>query len=277
MNSTISTRYVPVAGGRIAFDDSADGATTAATGHPVVLLPGMLDKRASYRHLRPLLTAAGHRVITMDLRGLGESSTGFTDHSPAAIAGDVLALLDHLGIERAVLVGNSYTGATVVKVAGDRPERVAGIVLIDAFVENLPPNAFQRALVRTLGSAVLHFPALWGAAQKLYFPTARPADFDAYRAGLVAMLREPGRREAVRGYVGGDSAPVGWTAAVRCPALVLMGAKDPDFPKPELVADRQAAALKARRVMIDGAGHYPMAEFPQATADALLPFLDEVA
>ncbi|MEV4615164.1 alpha/beta hydrolase [Kitasatospora sp. NPDC049258] len=272
-----STRYVTVPGGRIAFDDSATGTAAQPAGHPVVLLPGMLDKRAAYRYLRPLLTAAGHRVITMDLRGLGESSTGFTDHSPAAIAEDVLALLDHLGIDRAVLVGNSYTGASVVKAAGDRPERVAGIVLIDAFVENLPPNAFQKLLVKTLGSAVVHFPALWGAAQKLYFPTARPADFDAYRAALVAMLREPARRAAVRGYVAGDSAPVGWTAAVGCPALVVMGAKDPDFPKPERVADRQAAALKARKVMIDGGGHYPMAEFPQATADALLPFLAEVA
>ncbi|WP_371498514.1 alpha/beta hydrolase [Kitasatospora sp. NBC_00374] len=271
MTST-STRYVDVPGGRIAFDDSATGA-----GLPVVLLPGMLDKRTAYRQLVPLLTAAGHRVITMDLRGLGESSTGFTDHSPAAIAEDVLALLDHLGIERAVLVGNSYTGATVVRLAGDRPERVAGIALIDAFIENLPPNAFQKALVKTLGAAVVRFPALWGAAQRLYFPTARPADFDQYRAGLVAMLREPGRRAAVRGYVAGDSAPVGWSSAVRCPALVIMGGKDPDFPKPEVVADRQAAALKARKVMIDGGGHYPMAGFPQATADALLPFLDEVA
>lgn len=62
-----------------------------------------------------------------------------------------------------------------------------------------------------------------------------------------------------------------------CPALVLMGSKDPDFPRPELVADRQAAALRARKVMIEGAGHYPMADHPQATADALLPFLAELA
>ncbi|WP_033825415.1 alpha/beta fold hydrolase [Kitasatospora sp. MBT63] len=282
MNTTV-TQYVTVPGGRIAFDDSAAGPTTGTTAGtaagsvPVVLLPGMLDRRTTYRHLVPLLTAAGHRVITMDLRGLGDSSTGFTDHSPAAIATDVVALLDHLGIGRAVLAGNSYTGATVVKVAGDRPELVAGIVLIDAFIENLPPNAFQKALVKTLGAALVHFPALWGAAQKLYFPTERPADFDAYRAGLVAMLREPGRKAATRGYVSGDSAPVGWTAAVTCPALVLMGTKDVDFPDPELVADRQAAALKGRKVMIDGGGHYPMAGFPQATADALLPFLHEVA
>ncbi|MFJ2863047.1 alpha/beta fold hydrolase [Kitasatospora sp. NPDC087314] len=275
MNATSapSTQYVDVPGGRIAYDDTRHG-----DGTPVVLLPGMLDTRAAYRHLHPLLTAAGHRVVTMDLRGFGASSIVWDDYSPAAIATDVLALLDHLGIERAVLVGNSYTGATVVKVAGDAPDRVAGITLLDAFIENPPPNALMRGVVRAMGAALVHWPAFWGLYhRKLAFPGAKPADFDAYVDGLVAALRTPGRKTATRGQVAGDSAPVGWTEAVRCPALVVMGSKDPDFPKPEVVADRQAAALGARKVMIEGSGHYPMADNPQATADALLSFLAELA
>ncbi|MGW4894321.1 alpha/beta fold hydrolase [Kitasatospora sp. NPDC004240] len=267
--ATPATRHLDLPGGRLAFDDTEHG-----EGLPVVLLPGMLDSRAAYRHLHPLLVAAGRRVITMDLRGFGESSIVWDDYSPAAIAGDVLALLDHLGIERAVLAGSSYTGASVVRAAGDAPERVAGIVLLDAFIENLPPNLAQRTLVRALGALVERAPAFWGFyLRKMAFPGPRPADLDAYVAGLVAALRTPGRRTATRGYTHGNSAPEGWTAAVRCPALVIMGSKDPDFPKPELVADRQAAALNARKVMIEGAGHYPMADSPQATADALLPFL----
>lgn len=270
-STTTPTRFFDVPGGRIAFDDAP------GEGLPVVLLPGMLDLRAAYRHLVPLLTAAGHRVITMDLRGMGESSAEFVDYSPAAIAADLLALLDHLGIERAVLAGSSYTGATVVKAAGLAPERAAGVVLIDAFIENLPLNAFQKALFGVVGPVVKAFPGVWGTLQKFYFPTERPADFDAYRAGLSAMLREPHRKVALAGYLSGDSAPVGWSAAVRCPALVLMGTEDPDFPDPELVADRQAAALNGRKVMIEGGGHYPMAGHPQAVAAALLPFLAEVA
>ncbi|MEU9079022.1 alpha/beta hydrolase [Kitasatospora sp. NPDC048538] len=275
MNATsaTSTQYLDVPGGRIAYDDTRQG-----DGAPVVLLPGMLDTRAAYRHLHPLLTAAGHRVITMDLRGFGESSIVWDDYSPAAIATDVLALLNHLGIERAVLVGNSYTGATVVKVAGDAPQRVAGIALIDAFVENPPANALMRGVVRAMGALIVHWPAFWGFYhRKLAFPGARPADFDAYVDGLVAAMRTPGRRTATRGHVSGDSAPIGWTAAVRCPALVVMGGKDPDFPDPEAVADRQTAALGARKVMIEGSGHYPMADAPEATAGALLPFLAELA
>ncbi|WP_405018755.1 alpha/beta hydrolase [Kitasatospora sp. NBC_00070] len=272
MTQTFTTQYLDVPGGRLAYDDTA-----TETGLPVVLLPGMLDSRTVYRHLRPLLTAAGHRVVTLDLRGFGESSIAWSDYSPAAIAEDTLALLDHLGIERAALVGNSYTGATVLRAAGLAPERVAGIALVDAFVENLPPTALQRALLKVLGLALVHVPAVWGGYLGKAYPTAKPADFAEYRSAAVAALRTPGRKQATRGYVTGDSAPTGWAAGLRCPALVLMGSQDPDFPDPAAVADRQAVALKARKVMIDGAGHYPMAEFPQATADALLPFLDEVA
>ncbi|MER5867452.1 alpha/beta hydrolase [Kitasatospora sp. NPDC002040] len=272
MTQTFTTQYLDLPAGRLAYDDTA-----TETGLPVVLLPGMLDSRVVYRHLRPLLTAAGHRVITLDLRGFGESSIAWDDYSPAAITEDTLALLDHLGIERAALVGNSYTGATVVRAAGLAPERVAGIALIDAFIENLPPTAVQRALFKVLGSALVHFPAVWGTYLGKAYPTARPADFEEYRTAAVAALRTPGRKAATRAYATGDSAPTGWSAEVRCPALVLMGEKDPDFPDPAAVADRQTAALKARKVMIDGAGHYPMAEFPQATADALIPFLHEVA
>ncbi|MFG3050862.1 alpha/beta fold hydrolase [Kitasatospora sp. NPDC048239] len=271
-SSTPTTQFLDVPGGRLAYDDTVQG-----DGAPVVLLPGMLDSRTAYRHLHPLLTAAGRRVITMDLRGFGESSITWDDYSPAAIATDVIALLDHLGIERAVLAGNSYSGASVVKVAGDAPGRVAGIVLLDAFIENLPPNALQRAAFGVMGALLVHSPAFWGLYhRKMAYPGARPADFDAYVDGLVAAMRTPGRKAATRGYVRGDSAPTGWSAAVQCPALVVMGSKDPDFPKPELVADRQAAALHARKVMIEGAGHYPMADQPQATADALLPFLAEL-
>ncbi|GAA1388370.1 alpha/beta hydrolase [Kitasatospora putterlickiae] len=274
MNGTVApvTRHLDLPGGRIAFDDTGHG-----TGAPVVLLPGMLDSRAAYRHLRPLLTAAGRRVITMDLRGFGESSIRWDDYSPAAIAGDVLALLDHLGIERAVLAGNSYTGASVVRAAGGAPERVAGIVLLDAFVENVPPGALQRLAVGAMGALLVRSPAFWGLYQRrMAYPGPRPADHEEYVTGLVDAMRTPGRRTATRGYVRGDSAPAGWTAAVRCPALVVMGSKDPDFPKPELVADRQAAALNARKVMIEGAGHYPMADHPRATADALLAFLADL-
>ncbi|MFE0459718.1 alpha/beta fold hydrolase [Kitasatospora sp. NPDC058965] len=267
------TQYLQLPGGTIAFDDTVEG-----TGHPVLLLPGMLDSRASYRHLRPLLVAAGRRVITMDLRGFGESSIDWDDYSPAAAAHDALALLDHLGVEQAVLAGNSYTGASIVKAAALAPERVAGLVLIDAFVENVPPTVLGLAMLRLLGAALLASPKVWGYyLNKMAYPGGATEEIAAYNAGLVAALRTPGRKRATRGQVGGNAAPEGWCEGVEVPTLVLMGSKDPDFPDPELVADRQVKALNGRKVMIQGAGHYPHAQSPQAVADAVLPFLTEVA
>jgi pimeloyl-ACP methyl ester carboxylesterase len=278
MNATSTaapqTQYLHVAGGTLAYDDLPG----TGTGAPVLLLPGMLSTRELFRHLRPLLNAAGHRVITMDLRGWGESSIDWDDYSPASAATDALALLDHLGIDKAVLVGHSYCGASVVRIAADAPERVAGIVLLNAFIENLPKTIVDRTMLLTLGSTLVAFPKVWGYyLNKMAYPGALTEETRAYNKGLVADLRTPGRRKATRGHVYGDSAPVGWSEGVHVPTLVVMGSKDPDFPKPEVVADRQVAALGGRKVMIDGAGHYPMAEFPQVTADALLPFLNEVA
>ncbi|MDH6122056.1 pimeloyl-ACP methyl ester carboxylesterase [Kitasatospora sp. GAS204A] len=270
--STPRTQYLQLPGGTIAFDD------TAGDGTPVLLLPGMLDSRREYRHLHPLLAAAGHRVITMDLRGFGESSIAWDDYTPAAIAEDAVALLDHLGIAKAVVVGHSYTGASVVKVATLVPEKVAGVVLLDAFIEQPPANVLMRGLVRVFGAALIAFPRFWGYyLNKVAMPTRKPADHAEHVAALVADLRTPGRRQATRGYALGDSAPTGWTVGFHSPALVVMGSKDPDFLNPLRVADRQATALNARKVIIDGAGHYPMSDSPQATADALLPFLAEVA
>jgi pimeloyl-ACP methyl ester carboxylesterase len=67
-------------------------------------------------------------------------------------------------------------------------------------------------------------------------------------------------------------------ANVRCPALVVMGRDDPDFPGPEAEAAAIVGLLPAglgRYEMIDNAGHYPHAEYPQQVADAIVSFLAE--
>ena len=70
----------------------------------VICLPSLGDLRAEYRLLRPHLLEAGYRVVTMDLRGHGESSTNWHDMSVAGLGSDVVALLQQLG-EPAMLIG----------------------------------------------------------------------------------------------------------------------------------------------------------------------------
>src|SRR6185295_3849758 len=75
--------------GRIAYAD-------VGTGPLVVMAPSLGDLKEEYRFLVPQLASAGYRVVTMDLRGHGRSSTGWDNHTCAAQGSDMLALVRHL-------------------------------------------------------------------------------------------------------------------------------------------------------------------------------------
>ena len=94
--------YVEVPGGRIAYEVMGQGPL-------IVLSHGIGDLRESYRFLAPLLVGAGYRVANADLRGHGDSSIGFESISRTDVAGDLLALIRHLG-GPAVIVGQSISG-----------------------------------------------------------------------------------------------------------------------------------------------------------------------
>jgi pimeloyl-ACP methyl ester carboxylesterase len=109
-----------------------------------VLSHGMGEIRASFRHLVPLLVAAGHRVASVDVRGHGESSVGWSTYAPAEVGADLLAVVRDIDAGPAVLLGNSSSAAAVVFAAAEEPELVVGIVQIGAFVSQDKPNAVIR-------------------------------------------------------------------------------------------------------------------------------------
>ncbi|MFD0890549.1 alpha/beta fold hydrolase, partial [Streptosporangium algeriense] len=84
------------------------------------------------------------------------------------------------------------------------------------------------------------------------------------------------RRNATRAYVTAAPMSEAWLDLVTCPALVVMGTADPDFADPVAVAELQAARMGAPLTLVEGAGHYPHAEFPEVLAGSLLPFLARV-
>ena len=96
------TEFLDVPGGRIAYD--VDG-----SGPLVVLSHGIGVSRQDYRLLAPMLAQAGYRVASADLRGHGESSMGWASITRTDVAGDLLALIGHLG-GPAVIVGHSHLG-----------------------------------------------------------------------------------------------------------------------------------------------------------------------
>ena len=252
--------------GKIAYDDAGQGPL-------VVMVPGLGDLRAEYRFLAPRLVEAGYRVVTVDLRGHGQSSTGWSDYASSAIGADVVALVDELNAGPATLVGTSMGAAAVAWAAAEKPEAISGTVLIGPFVRDVPPSSWIAGVAQT---AMIKL-ALWGpwgewAWGQVYgtFYGDKPADFEAYRATLVANLAEEGRMDALRGMIAASKKDVEVRLAeVKAPVLVVMGTKDPDFADPKAEADLVAGLLRGRVVMVEGAGHYPQVEQPDAVANAI--------
>lgn len=263
--------------GQIAYDlYEPTAAIAASTGSPlIVCIPGMGDLRGTYRFIGPLLAARGYRVAAMDLRGHGASSVGWPAYDHAAIASDVIALIDALGGGPAVIVGNSFGGGVAVYVAATAPERVRAVVLVDAFTRAVPTSTTQKLGVWAMGVAGRR---LWPSYLRRLYVTTPPADLDAYVRGLAASLREPGRWDAVRALLRVKTAALEpLLGQVRVPALIVFGSKDPDFADPAAevreIRGRLTAAPCVEVAMIDGAGHYPQAETPDATGAAMLAFL----
>jgi pimeloyl-ACP methyl ester carboxylesterase len=275
------TEFLDVEGGRIAYDVTGNGPL-------VVLSHGMGDIRTAWRFMTPQIVSAGYRVATPDLRGLGESSVGFPKYSRSDSAGDLIALIRHLG-GPAVIVGHSYSGGAATIAAAREPGLVSGIVELDSFTRAQKLNlvGFLRNGHYRKGMSLLLRVGMFGNADVLVryldhaYPVTKPIDWDAQIAAIRANLSEPGRMKVLQAM--GRSAPTDAGALlpnVRCPALVMAGKLDPDWADPRAEVDGIVAEMPAgiaTGAMLDGAGHYPHVQFPDRVTALLLPFLKENA
>jgi pimeloyl-ACP methyl ester carboxylesterase len=159
--------------------------------------------------------------------------------------------------------------------AAEAPDLVAGLVLIGPFVRG-ETTALNGLLYRALFSRPWG-PAAWQWYYKTLYPTQPPADFAGYLANLRRNLAERGRLEALLGMLlAPKTASEERLGRVQAPALVMMGSKDPDFKDPAGEARWVAEQLHAELHLIEGAGHYPHAEMPEAAAPHILQFLAAV-
>ncbi|WP_285783409.1 alpha/beta hydrolase [Microbispora sp. NBRC 16548] len=273
------TEFLKIGEGEIAYDVTGEGPL-------VVMVPGMGDSRRAYRFLAPALAAAGYRVATMDLRGHGESSLGWDSYTRTDTADDIVALIEHLG-GPAVVVGHSFAGGAATIAAAKRPELVGALVEVDPFTRAQKPDLggllsnghYRKGMTRLMGVALLRSTGLWKSYLDHAYPGVKPADWADYLAALESDLRRPGRMAVVSAM--GASAPTDAGAhldGIRCPALVVMGTRDPDWADPRAEADGVVAGMPQGLgdvVMIDGAGHYPHAQHPDEVAAAILAFLKQ--
>ncbi len=227
-------------------------------GPPLVLLHGgMLTIELNFATLIPTL-ARSHRVIGIEQQGHGR--TAHTDRAITYpnLASDVVALLDHLGLDQAAVLGHSMGGAVALELAVHHPERVSAVVPISASVrpEGLHPD--------------LQDPSTYATSPIM--PTAQ--DFADFEGAYQRLSPHPERFQEFLAYLSGlDGRFTGWTdeelAGIRCPVLIVQG-------------DRDFTTVEHAAFMLEAIPHAILAVLPDTThmqvtrrATMLLPVLEQ--
>ncbi|MFC5887080.1 alpha/beta hydrolase [Kitasatospora sp. CM 4170] len=246
---------VPVRGGEVWAEDSG------GDGLPLVLIhPGVGDSTI----WDPVLAALDgrHRVVRYDARGYGRSPAPAVAYTPAE---DLAAVLDHFGLDRVVLVGNSMGGAASVNLTLDAPERVAGLALIvptitgyDGFDESdLFREVGRLAEAGDMEGIVRLGLGLWGLAGG-GTPEADPVAAAQFRAVLPAWFGNIGYQET-------DPPAFDRLGEIAVPALLALGELD----RPGIVRLNEEVAARipdCRLARLARSDHYPTLREPEAVA-----------
>jgi len=262
-------QYRTVDGTRLRLIDTGNGT-------PVVFIHGFGALIYGWRNQLPPLVAAGYRVVVFDNRGFGFSDKPAHGYTNAAYAHLVVSLLDSLGIASAVLVGHSMGGAIAAEVALRYPDRVRGLVLIDAAGYGVRwPGVLKLARWPQVGAVVTRFRARWITARILRSTFADPgkvaeADVDQY----YAPVPDPAYGRALRGVLREfrfDSL-AGRLSHVQAPTLILWGDADRWIPLRD--GTRFAGELpRSEFVLLQRTGHDAAEESPDQVNRYLLDYL----
>ena len=261
-------RRVAIDGGRIAYLEDGGGEDARAT---IVLLHG-----ASANAYDPMegvgrrLARAGFRVIAFDRPGYGNSDRiGGADAASPAFQGRALGqALDRLGTGPVILLGHSWSGALALRMALDRPEQVAGLVLVAPVAMPFPPRplpwwagialtpSVTWLLTRTL-AVPLGLYYLPSVAVSVFRPERAVENYvEASRAPLI--LRPGPALANIQDLAGlpaalAEQAPRYETIGV--PSVIVAGEANP-VVRTNLQADPLSRAMPhARQVVLPGAGH----------------------
>ena len=257
---------------------------------PLLVIHGGPDWDHSYLR-EPLVRLADHHdVIFADLRGCGRSTRGLGPHhyTPEAATGDLVALLDALGLERADVLGFSYGGLLAQRLAVLAPGRVRRLVIASSSVPPVPKDAYDgwaererrtAAERRVWSESTLTGPELTRAA------AYAGAEADVWRAEMLDGYRE--RLAAVRfsgewlrAWQAGSLPSARIDDAARrlaglgVPILLLHGRQDMTFPV-ALAEEASALIPSARAVILEEAGHMAHVDQPERWLAAVTSFLRE--
>ena len=212
-----------------------------------------------------------YTVVTPDLRGFGNSTTPDSRGSVGIYAKDMLGVMDHLHIRKAIIGGMSMGGPVALEMYREAPQRFRGLILIDstsspaAIVEQGEWPAFGRQAQQKGVASMI--PILM--PQMLTGPTrmANPA--------LVKFIGGIVKKGSVNAAIGGgstlanrpDSRPT--LAHINVPVLIIVGIDDPIYPV-EMQKMMKASAYGSKLAVIPGAAHAAIIEKPEACNQAIL-------
>jgi epoxide hydrolase 4 len=261
-----------------------------ASGEPVILLHGFPEHSGSWRKQTPALAEAGFRVIAVDMRGYGPSS------SPAAVeayhldrlAADVVDLADALGLQRFNLVGHDWGGIVAWAVAAQHAMRITRLIILNAPHPDVMPVIMRQKPLQLLRSSYVGFfqlpwlpEALLTAGdfrllKRALTSTARPGTFS--QSDLSAYAAEWGREGRLRGMINYYRALVRLPRAplgrIVQPTLILWGCQDQALD----VALSKASLMQCSNGRMDShrrATHWIHLEEPDWINERMLRYLAE--
>jgi 3-oxoadipate enol-lactonase len=263
--------YATVNGFRMAYRERGRGRQTA-----LLLIHGFpLDSRLWDAQLAGLSSHV--RVIAPDLRGSGKSDVPPGPYSVDQYAGDVVGLLDNLGIRRAVVAGLSMGGYIAFALWRRHPELVRALVLADTRAE--PDSPQGRANRDASAARVQEIGVATFAAEMLPRIVAPASAVDPRIRGRALRMMAAQPVEGIVGALGAlrdrpDSRAL--LPGITVPTLVIVGSED-GLTTPADASAMAGAIPGARLVEVPRAGHLSPLENPRAVNAALREFLREVA
>jgi len=232
-------------------------------GTPLVLLHGYPLDHHLWDEVLPLLEDT-FDVILPDLRGFGESTTVNSPYSMDDYASDVAGLLDQLGIQETAIVGHSMGGYVALAFLRLYPERVRGLGLVSSQVLADPPDRKEGRYKSAadvaengISSVVTTMTPKFTTDEKLQ-AFARASMEQQQPVAYIGALKSMAERT--------DSTPL--LSSLKAPVVIIHGDSDALIPV-DRAREVKTAVPQAHLVEISGAGHMPMMEAKEKTAQAL--------
>ena len=251
-------------------------------GRPVVLLHGFPDSGRLWRNQVPALVAAGFQVIVPDLRGYGASDkpTDVESYSIPFLAGDVLGVLDDVGVERAHVVGHDWGAALAWAVASLVPDRVDHLVALS--VGN--PAAFRLAGLEQQEKSWYMLLFQFAGVAEEWLTADGWANFKAWgqhpdHDAVVAELEANGSLTPGLSWYRANVPAESWVAPpmalppVQANTMGVWSSGDFALTEKQMVESAQYVAGTWRYERIDGPGHWMQLEAPVEVNRLLLDFL----